>query len=582
MTKTSIFSVSTKHLIAAAVSFPMAYLLVMYFSNGINPIYVLAVTAALTFLYGKLKGLKTKGRNTVCAAVFSFALSAAIFIGDRLNLKSGVCEPILKRHILYLSAIFFAVFPAVFLLLEYIGDDKQFSIMLPTGKKKRIYISLAAAALITGFYLFAYLCHFPSISTYDSWAVLRQITGEIPYSNWHPIIYTLALRLFTGHSLWSLQTGAALFSLCQMLFMALSAGYTVNWMLKKNLHPAFAGIAALYYAIPPLFAAFSMTVWKDVPFGAVAVLYMLAVYDLLETKGEMLHSVKGILRFTLLSYFTGMLRHNGYYVIIVMTIILLTVYIIKQKRQCLRIVPFLILPVVLVMLSNSFSLRLGVEEAFSSEAFSIPAQQIARTVVSGGEITPQQKEELELFFDMDKLNEYNPFLADPAKNSIKQGYFNANKGGFIKLWISLMPKNAGSYVSAYLLQTHGYWHPGDKSETMLDPSANAFSNFGIEKHRIIEVDGVNAGAVRPYDFISIGLMVWIILFCGVSLIHRKQYMKLAAVLPIIGIWGTIMLATPTDCSFRYVYALPLALPVIIFITLSGANEESKSGVKGEG
>lgn len=569
--------------VRALCAFLIAFLALALFQDGVNPVYAIALGALLTVLYGKLRFCREKRRLAVVSGIFSFLFSCSLFLGTKIDSTTGECFAYTKFDLLYLPALCLALFPCVFLLLEYLSGSGSlpFAASRLFDEKRPHRFALIAAGLIFLCYLFTYLCYFPAVSTYDTWVVLAQASHITPLSDWHPFLYTLLMRVFTGHSLWSLQTGIALFAFLQMLFMALCAGYTVLWMLKKRLHWAFAALTALYFALPPLFATFAISLWKDIPFAAAVLLYSLCLYDLLESKGQTLRTFKGILRYILLTFLTGILRHNGFYIVLVVSAVLLVYFIVKQKKESLRLLPVLLAAVALTPIVNQTAYALGVEKGPSSEAMSIPAQQIARIYVSGGNITPEQREQLVLYFDLDMLREYDPFLADPAKNSMDKEYFDANKGGFLKLWFSLMGSNPETYVQAYLLQTHGYWHIGDKPESIVFPTANELSEVGIEKKNLLGRGALIQfweSTTQPYDFISIGTLVWVMLLCVAVLLIRKQYTRLITLLPVLGVWGTTMIAAPTSCSYRYMYALLLAVPLILFLAAakSGAVSDDTS------
>lgn len=576
----SLNSGGPRFLLRAACAFVLAFLTLLLFEDGFNPVYLIALGALLTYLYGRLQGLRQKTRLTAVSGVFSLLLGFALYFGTKLDTVTGNVKNFIKLDLLSLPALFLTIFPCAFLLLEYLAKPPRlpsFPVDLSDSKRQRRF-ALGAAGLILLCYLFTWLTYFPAISTYDSWVVAAQSAGITPLNDWHPFLYTLLMRVFTGHSLWSLQTGVALFSLFQMLFMALSAGYTVFWLLKKGASPIFTALAALYYALPPVFAAFSMSLWKDVPFAAAVLLYSLCLYDLMESKGKLLRTVRGCLRYAALVFLTGMLRHNGFYVVLVITVILLLYFLFKQKKESLRLLPVLLVAAALVPVTNQVAYALGVEQGPSSEAMSIPAQQIARTYAKHGDITPEQLEELALYFDLGMLREYDPFLADPAKNSMDKEYYDAHKGGFLRLWLSLMGNNLEIYVQAYLLQTHGYWHPGDKPEAILSPTANELREMGVQKYDLLgrgAVVQIWENMTQPYDFISIGTLVWVMLFCAALLLIRKRPGHLIALLPVLGVWGTTMIAAPLSNSYRYMYALLLTIPLVLFLIF----DTGKSGTQ---
>ena len=81
-----------------------------------------------------------------------------------------------------------------------------------------------------------------------------------------------------------------------------------------------------------MFADFSFTLWKDVPFAAAVLLYTLYTWDVVESRGEKLQSFKGAAGYVLVSFLMGIFRHNGYYVLILSTVVLLVCFRKKLRR----------------------------------------------------------------------------------------------------------------------------------------------------------------------------------------------------------------------------------------------------------
>lgn len=72
------------------------------------------------------------------------------------------------------------------------------------------------------------------------------------------------------------------------------------------------------------------------------------------------------------------------------------------------------------------------------------------------------------------------------------------------------------------------------------------------------------------NLFSLGAMFWFLIFCCLSWLRGKEWRRILAVLPLIGCWGTLMVAAPTYCEFRYLFALHLALPLLAAGLLKGA------------
>ena len=74
--------------------------------------------------------------------------------------------------------------------------------------------------------------------------------------------------------------------------------------------------------------------------------------------------------------------------------------------------------------------------------------------------------------------------------------------------------------------------------------------------------------VEPKHYLSSGLMVWFMLLTLVAVLSKRSYRLIIPILPTIGLWLTLMIATPVSFSFRYVYSIFLCIPLYILIILS--------------
>ena len=71
-----------------------------------------------------------------------------------------------------------------------------------------------------------------------------------------------------------------------------------------------------------------------------------------------------------------------------------------------------------------------------------------------------------------------------------------------------------------------------------------------------------AGLTR---YISSGLFFFVILLFGIISFRRKGFKGFVAFAPLLGIWATIMIATPIAFSLRYVYIFVLFVPLSFLV-----------------
>ena len=71
------------------------------------------------------------------------------------------------------------------------------------------------------------------------------------------------------------QTGVAIYSTIQMLLLSVSFALSLVFLRKKGVGRGIRIAALMFYALFPVNPFFAMTMWKDVPFGAICLLLML-------------------------------------------------------------------------------------------------------------------------------------------------------------------------------------------------------------------------------------------------------------------------------------------------------------------
>ena len=152
----------------------------------------------------------------------------------------------------------------------------------------------------------------------------------------------------------------------------------------------------------------------------------------------------------------------------------------------------------------------------------------------------------------------------------------AHKREFLKLWIQLGLAYPGDYLEAYIYQTYGYWYP-DSFYLVAEAEGVSATSLGVSHTPLIGgplvVKGkeiaIKLGGMLPlYGTLwSMGVALWILIFCIGNSFIRREKRKLILYLPTVALFLTVMLATPVATEFRYVYFLVFGLPFYLITSV---------------
>ena len=418
------------------------------------------------------------------------------------------------------------------------------------------------------------LAYGPVRMSADSVVVIGQAVGGNPLSDAHPILYTFlvgaCLRL--GQMLGSILAGAYLFSLLQMAFLAAVLSYSVHWM-HKNGCPALLCLPALAcFALSPVFALNGLTMWKDVPFNACLLLLVMLLYPICQSRGAWLIENRHMAVFLGLCAAVCFLRGNGFVLVLATCAGLVLAFRTRAKRLLLFFAGLL---AVIALIQGPLYAAFGIGRLGTVESAAIPLQQVGRAIATGAELNDEQREIIERFMPVESIREnYRPPSPDYIKKhpDFNTPAFNQNFGDFMRVWLELAPQNAAEYANAWLLETLGYWKFDFAGRTVYTEDENN-GVYGIEyKDLVHRFTGFNLRqfALDRSAFLTMGVMALAVLFACAQLIAGRQSRMALCFLPLVLLWLGLMLGAPTYSDFRYMLVFAFAMPVVVFITLSGA------------
>lgn len=437
------------------------------------------------------------------------------------------------------------------------------------------FVSIAAVDLA---YLF--FARYPGVLTTDSITTIQQLMGDEAYNNIMPFWHTVTVKAFVELGLLlfgDINAAVALFHAAQILFMAACFGYVLVTLYQTGVPNLVLVMVYALYAFMPYNIAYSVTLWKDIPFAGATVLFVTAFYRLLKGIGK--RKAWNYAAFLIGALGFSLWRTNGWYAFAVTTLVMLFLLGKKQRKLLILMIAVLLLCWVLL---NPVLAVLGVGETNFVEAFAVPMQQIARVVAEGRELTGEETDLLSEIFWLDKVGAlYDPLTVDPVKFETfrydRVDYIRENLGQYLRLYVNLGLRYPAEYLKAWIDETKGYWNGGyffwiytkGVGDNIYGLEAsygeNAVASAFAALFRYVE----KLAILQPLT--SIGLHVWVLLGCFLTNVLKKRKEFLLAI-PILVLVVGLWLGTPVYAEFRYAYPIIVTMPVMLLSTVYRVEE----------
>lgn len=493
-----------------------------------------------------------------------------------------------SRGLLFYAYIFLILsgFPVICLCLIEVKDlwDITVSWFLKPIKNHKLTISLTKLSWIVFFLslainLIIFFCFYPGILTPDSFSSLEQILSG-SYSNHHPFWYTMWVKLLfypVYSTTRNLSTGIAAYSIVQILIQSAVFTYVIRVIYRLTESIKLTYLFSAFYILYPVSIMYASTMWKDIPHSLSVLVFSVVLAEIIIKKRS---SPKYLIILFISGLIVGTFRSNG---LIALILTILGVLIWKSTRK-------LIFPLIAALITSIIATGpvlhiFGVEPNEYIEKFSIPVQQISRVIHDNRDLTEDQTKLIESFISIDTVkNSYSDYISDPIKFQLNSTEHScrlaANQKKLLKLYIDLGIQYPDEYINAWIDQTKGYWNGGyhywiwssglDENSAVGQIRQNGLSNIG---KIIIQLEDVFRWPFLNL-FFSIGLWVWIFLYLMINLLSKKQPL-LICFLPVLGIWCSLLVATPVFCEYRYIYSLFICMPLFLAVKFTNTRSYLK-------
>ena len=543
------------------------------FDIGNSIIYILLFAILGVSIYKAIQ-IKEK-RLVICTLIISILFSLFEVIGFSIDTTKSL-DCIISSKTVFLNSVikFIGIATIIYIVILFlyekvipaINQKEDKTIRLFNNKKSNFFILWGIIMLV---WLPYFLKYCPAIITPDSLDQIYQTQGINVLSNHHPVFHTfiIAIALNIGKLIGNYNVGVAIFTVFQMLALSAIFAFTLYTMSKKNINNGIKIGTFIFFAFYPVFGMYSITIWKDIPFAIVMLLFILQLVDLVYNEKEFLNSKKKQIFLIISMILVIMFRNNGIYVVLLTIPFLLWFY----RKSIKKLLPITMIPVIFYLLYTGPVFKiLNIKKGSVREALSIPLQQFVRVLKDrGDELTDKQKQSIYNFLPQENIVDlYNPTLSDPVKACFDDEYFSNNKFEFITTWAGLVFGYPVEVVEAFLCNNYGYWYPEARnwvvSRVIMENELGIEATSMIENKTLDFMDElIDNRDIPVISFIfSIGFMFWIDLICVIYMIYKKQYKKLLIFIPIFAVWLTTI-ASPVFCEYRYVFSMVVTLPIII-------------------
>ena len=506
---------------------------------------------------------KSTQRVQVCSAVLGSLLAAFMVVGREIHLYTTIERLIDLREFpkALVRIAGMAILCGSILYTLFDAAVKQ-------GKKDNRWILpfpvLWAAIFVC--WLPYLIIFYPGCISNDSLAEIISMLGQTPLNNHHPLIHqwTIASFLLIGHVFHSLEMGIMLYHLFQMMVMSAIFAAGLHELGRLGTARWLRIVFFAWYALHTVNAFYSITMWKDVLFGGIALLLTIQLMHLCDQNKQ-----KGMKQWFALAatlFLFCLYRNNGYYAFLFG----IPFFIVFNRRSWK---PLLAVSLSVFVAVNAYHALifnvLDAEKSKAGESLSVPLQQVARTMCYyQHSVTEEEREVLgEVFTSVEEMRMvYNPEISDPVKDLFLSDVFNKDPLRYAKVWLQIGIRNPLVYLDAFLYQGHGYWYPNTPYWTVYSniypndlglkmeetKAASALRNLQerLERHPVVGY------LYRP------GTYVWMLLIaCGLLLCKRRALL-LTPMLFLLGLWLTTLLS-PVFAEYRYLYGVSVCAPYLL-------------------
>ncbi|WP_295360802.1 DUF6020 family protein [uncultured Pseudoramibacter sp.] len=357
------------------------------------------------------------------------------------------------------AVIFYEIAYCIFLFFDH-------NMNLPIeSKTKFTFIEkhpfLFSVIVISLFWLPWVIIYYPASMDNDVFFQIDTVIGQLPPSNHHPWLSNLMISTFwrLGAAIGNQNLGIFLFVLVRDAVIVCIYSFCAFFVKKSGL-PKWVYLGTiLFYAVTPVWGAYAKHAFKDTFGAAIFCLYILTLIVLINKVQKKEDHLYDYIANGAAGAFASLMRNNFIYCILPVTLLLI-VFFMRHRVKVVKSILLLLLLSSYFIFNYSIYHFIGVAKGSPVEAFSVPLQQIARTVRDHrDELTKEDLNEISQAISIESVQNYDPLVSDPIKSvsplasvSTKQAICH-----LLPVWKKYFIRYPVTYLEAFLGGSYGYY-----------------------------------------------------------------------------------------------------------------------------
>lgn len=425
-----------------------------------------------------------------------------------------------------------------------------------------------------------FIVHYPGSVPYDGYRQINMYYGIEPISNHHPWVLTkfIGFIMEIGRGI-NDNFGVFLVVLTMYLIEAFCYATVCSKIKKWGAPFGFHIFSVLFFAILPVFGAYSQVVMKDGIFSALFALYMVLYADCcIESLRK--ENTKKIYIHLLKLFFVGLIvclaRNNGVHMVLPADILLLVLLCRGKKRYALILTLCAMLSY--YGINNILGTSIGVATGSKKEMLSIPFQQTARYLKEyPDDVSKEEEAAIRGVLNYDVLaDSYMPEISDHVKDTYRNSSTPEERGRYFKAWFSMFLKHPKVYFEATFHNTYGYYYPFNNCSALgayqfyIQGAPLAKGDFDIhyifsEDVRYKLTDYAQTWRWIPgfAQVMNPGTYTWLLLVIAGYIIYRRRWKGLLLLVsPLLNV--AVCIASPVNGYLRYAIPLIACIPILVY------------------
>ncbi len=455
-----------------------------------------------------------------------------------------------------------------------------FSGLQSKGVKKQNWALLVYFGIVFLLSTFFWLAYYPGGFNLDAYGQWDQAHGSLPYSDWHPIMSTLLIKLVL-----SVCDSFPFYILVQLFLFSISVALLLATLQGCGIDTRLLVGTALLIGLSPAVGLNSICMTKDVQFTILIVNLTTCFAKAVFSNGKWLERGWHIVILGAISGLAILVRHNGFLFVIPAFVILLLSYSPQSvKTICAALIALVFVLIIKVPVSQR--LNVAPHENVVGEAVGIPMAVLANALTSDVDNFPADAHSFmnEIASDEEWIAHYYPGEWDSCKWEFGGTELLRNRsiGEVLRYaWETVLHCPQAAYTSARLntrivwnpLYTDPYWIPEDYIEE---------NDVGITEHPVVWLRGAVEFGISLSMLPLISLITWntgfqiaalMLTYCfRYKVINAKKLLLLVPLLAYDG--GTMLLLAGPNQRYFYCNAV-LYVPIILFLLLKEPYEAEK-------